>query len=1091
MARKTTNFRTRTRLMAAAVSACFTASVYALPSNPTVVNGSASFAQASNVLNVTNSNGAIINWNTFSIGANETTRFIQTSSSSSVLNRVLADPSVILGTLTSNGRVFLINPNGIYVGQGARIDVAGFVASTLNLSDANFLANKLTFDATPNAGSVINQGSITTPSGGTVYLVAPNVSNEGIITTPQGETLLAAGQSVTLLDTATPGVSVEIVGAEGNATNLGTVVAEAGRIGIAGVLVKNSGTLNASSVVNEGGRIFLKASKDAYVDGSGRIVATGSKGGTVEVLGNRVAVTDNASIDASGSNGGGTVLVGGDVHGANPDVQNSSVTYFGANAAIKADATDKGNGGKVIVWADDTTHALGSISARGGANGGNGGFIETSGARTLDFTGLRADTRAPHGDTGTLLFDPGSLDITDSIWGGTYQGLTSNLILQTDNSGSGDISFTGSGAANTFGYNFSVLAYGNGTSTGNISFNSFKLSVNGNLTMVAGWNGASASSPATLAGRGNITLTADSGPTVIESTGTIAIRTIAIKAGGDFTATAGSVTGNDVLVGSQTGNAYVDIKVGGNVMLSGGVDSGSGAGQVLIGSAYGGSPDPSGHVLIDAGRDITANGNDGGVVIGISNKGNYGWDYVHLYAGDSSSGGNINLSGTTLVNAGSNCCDSVRLEAYYGSIADTGKINIGNGSTVFGPYANVIADRNVTVGGNVESLDGTYIEAGKHSGPGGSIHVTGTGYISADNFGSGYGVNMLAHAGSDGATTGSIQLDVGSQINGSGNAYGVSTFLIADRDIVANGYIGGHYGVSLYAGGNISVGDGINPDSGRIYSGDGAINLSSGTSAAPARNSDGYSVIDSKPSATGGDITINSGGYLHAYDWIGLYGFGVASGGGNITVNSGSTLYAEGYNHVSYSAIDLIASRNVTANGSVTTHNYGIFIAAGANPSSYPGSSSSTIWGAPSGLGGDVVIGDGNYSAEVRPSNLWSSSSFTEVHAHAGTGGQASYGGNITLAGYAGSYGYTVSLYADRNIDIAGTVGSYTGTHIEAGVGASNGIGGPGGSIHLYDSGRVWGTDYNGYSYRGVQMLAHAGTGPEHQISRNRNTVAR
>lgn len=215
MTRKTTHLRTRTRLLTTAVAACFTASAYALPSNPTVVNGSASFAQAGNVLNVTNSNGAIINWNTFSIGAAETTRFIQSSASSSVLNRVLAsDPSVILGTLTSNGRVFLINPNGILVGQGARIDVAGFIASTLNITDANFLANKLSFDATPGAGSVVNQGSITTPSGGSVYLVAPNVSNEGIITTPQGETILAAGQTVTLLDTATPGVSVEITGAK-------------------------------------------------------------------------------------------------------------------------------------------------------------------------------------------------------------------------------------------------------------------------------------------------------------------------------------------------------------------------------------------------------------------------------------------------------------------------------------------------------------------------------------------------------------------------------------------------------------------------------------------------------------------------------------------------------------------------------------------------------------------------------------------------------------------------------------------------------------------------------------------------------------
>ena len=233
---------------------------------------------------------------------------------------------MLLGTLSSNGQVWLINPAGIMVGQGATIDVAGFVASTLNVANQDFLAGRLNFGATPNAGSIQNYGQITTPSGGSVYLVAPAVTNNGIINAPNGEVILAAGQTVQLLDTGTPGVSVAITGAQGNATNLGQIISEAGQIGIAGVLVNNSGTLNASSVVKQGGRIFLQASQDAYVDGAGRIVATGTKGGNIEVLGNRVAVTDNASLDASGQNGGGTVLVGGDEHGANPAVQNATMS---------------------------------------------------------------------------------------------------------------------------------------------------------------------------------------------------------------------------------------------------------------------------------------------------------------------------------------------------------------------------------------------------------------------------------------------------------------------------------------------------------------------------------------------------------------------------------------------------------------------------------------------------------------------------------------------------------------------------------------------------------------------------------------------
>ena len=405
-------FTTRKRLIVVAISACFSTPAWANPSGPQVVNGSASFSQQGNLLSVTNSNGAIINWNTFSIGASETTRFNQPSVASSVLNRVVtSDPSVLLGSLSSNGHVWLVNPAGILVGQGARIDVAGFVASTLNVRNEDFLAGRLNFQATPNAGAVENYGQISTPSGGSVYLVAPNVENHGTISAPDGEVMLVAGQRVELVDTGTPGVKVEVVGEEGNATNLGEIVAEAGRIGIAGVLVKNSGKLNAGSVVKVGGRVFLRASRDAYVDGDGRIVTTGTKGGNIEVLGKRVAVKDRAELDASGSTGGGEILVGGDYQGKNPDVQNADISYFGPEARLKADATENGDGGKVIVWADDTTRAYGKISAQGGPEGGNGGLVETSGHRRLDVEGINVDTTASKGAAGTWLLDPNDIEI--------------------------------------------------------------------------------------------------------------------------------------------------------------------------------------------------------------------------------------------------------------------------------------------------------------------------------------------------------------------------------------------------------------------------------------------------------------------------------------------------------------------------------------------------------------------------------------------------------------------------------------------------------------------------------------------------------
>lgn len=686
---------TSVRLGVAAVAACFIAGpVLPNPVNPTVVNGTATFSQAGNVLTVTNSNGAIINWDKFSINAGETTHFAQTAASSTVLNRVLNDPTAIYGTLSSNGRVWLVNPAGIMVGPGGRIDAAGFVASTLNIRNEDFLAGRKLFENTPGAGSVINQGEIRTPAGGSVYLIGSSVSNEGIITTPGGETILAAGATVSLIDSATPGVKVDITGAEGNATNLGEITAEAGRIGIAGVIARNSGTLNASSVVSEGGRIFLKASQDAYVDRNGRIVTTGTKGGSVEVLGNNVTVTDNAEIDASGAKGGGRILIGGDYQGKNPGMQNASISYFGPAASLKADATEVGAGGTVIVWADDTTRAYGSISARGGALGGAGGFVETSGKHVL-VDGIRlVDTRAPQGTTGTWLLDPEEMQVfagsgSDLLGGGATwydsSGLTQLLggsgtsIVYGDNIGTYLLttnvnlttSFGGSGLGNgniTFNsgiYDFSassnhlsLFAYGGGAYSGDIIFNNVQLTLGSGsvLNLVAGWNGSGINS--SVPGKGSISLnnssvtalavTANAGGS-ISTAGPSSVKAALIDAtaGGNIGLGSGSVLVGDSIGGTSLkagGNIFVGGAIksyGGDVVLgaNSGVTIGSGGGinarRDGIGGTQTADSSDGGRILIDADNDRNSSGAfvmSGGAFVGTSNK-------SHLLGPDGNFGG--------------------------------------------------------------------------------------------------------------------------------------------------------------------------------------------------------------------------------------------------------------------------------------------------------------------------------------------------------------------------------------------------------------------------------------------------------------------
>lgn len=407
-------------LLAAAV--LFTGGVGA----QTVVNGQASFQQLGSVRTVTNTPGTIIEWPGFSIAAGEATRFVQQSNASAVLNRITGqDPSVILGALQSNGRVFLINPNGILFGAGAQVNVNGLVASSLAMSNADFLSGKMNFSAGAVAGRVANQGSIRTPEGGQVLLIGPQVENSGLIHAPGGDVVLAAGRSVKLADSGNPALHVVVSAPQDQAINLGQIVAQSGRVGIYGSLVNQRGVVSADrAAVGAAGQIVFKASGDLLLEGGSLTSASGAgvgTGGTIHLLGERVALTGNARVDASGETGGGTVLAGGDYRGQNPDIVNAKQLYMAGDALISADAMGSGSGGKVIAWSDGTTRVYGSISARGGAQSGDGGFVETSG-HVLDMQG-EVDTRAPNGRVGTLLLDPTNIFIATNQASATGAGM--------------------------------------------------------------------------------------------------------------------------------------------------------------------------------------------------------------------------------------------------------------------------------------------------------------------------------------------------------------------------------------------------------------------------------------------------------------------------------------------------------------------------------------------------------------------------------------------------------------------------------------------------------------------------------------------
>jgi filamentous hemagglutinin family protein len=416
-------FRPAAAAIAVATAFALPVTLRAQPVGGQAVAGQASFVRnGANLLvttqNAAGSNHSAINWQSFSVPLGSVTQFNQPSATSTSINRVLgSDPSSIFGTLSSNGRLVLVNPAGIAVGKGAVVDTAGFTASTLPMSEADAIAGRLRFAG--NGGSLQVDGSIVARSGD-VVLIAPSVqAGTDAVVQSSGATVLAAGQKVEITGRGLEGIHLEVQAPGNQAVNLGTLKGDA--VGIFAGTLKHSGLVQAQAVTSEGGKVLLKAQGDNLVSGA-------VQGRSIDVLGERVGLLAGAAVDASGAQGGGQVRIGGDYQGKNPDVPNAKRTYVDAQATIKADAAEAGNGGRVIVWSDEATRMQGRISARGGAQGGDGGFVEVSGKQYLEFAG-RADTRAPQGKAGMLLLDPNDIEInatgptdTANAGGGEFSG---------------------------------------------------------------------------------------------------------------------------------------------------------------------------------------------------------------------------------------------------------------------------------------------------------------------------------------------------------------------------------------------------------------------------------------------------------------------------------------------------------------------------------------------------------------------------------------------------------------------------------------------------------------------------------------------
>ncbi len=431
-----------------------TAMAQSLPTGGSVASGSATISQPSSTqLDITQSSDtAIVNWDGFSVGSGSTVNIHQPRQQSAILNRVTGDTtSQIHGQLNANGQVFLVNPNGIFIGPNGHVNTGGFVASTLAISDDDFLNGRYRFEGNGNSASVENAGTISIVPGGYAALIGGKVSNSGVIRVPLGKVGLGAGEQVTLdvsgdgfLQVAVPSDSDDAT-MEALVTNSGRIEAEGGLVHLkaasardaARQVINMSGVIEAKSVGGVSGAVVLGGSGGAVrisgtIDTSARetIVETSLRprvraqdGGTITITGEAIALAGaTLSADGAGGGDGGTILVGGDYQGGGT-LQTAQTTNVDASSTLTADGGEEGNGGRIIVWSDYSTIFSGFNSARGGEQAGDGGFVEVSGKIELSYRGL-TDTRAPSGSHGTLLLDPSNIFINSSGALGTVDPAT-------------------------------------------------------------------------------------------------------------------------------------------------------------------------------------------------------------------------------------------------------------------------------------------------------------------------------------------------------------------------------------------------------------------------------------------------------------------------------------------------------------------------------------------------------------------------------------------------------------------------------------------------------------------------------------------
>jgi filamentous hemagglutinin family protein len=879
------------------LSMLITSTASSNPQDGTVTSGNATITQSPNSTVIQqNSPQAIIEWQSFNIGAKDSTHF-QQPKNGIALNRINAQQGMtqIYGQLSATGRIILINPAGIYFGVGSVIHVGGLIASTSNISNANFLAGKYIFDQpSPFHAGIVNEGIIKAADYGLVALIGSTVTNRGMIEAELGSIVLATGDKFTLDFYGDQLINFSVdarASSNGRILNTGSLIADGGKIlvtaeaaqGVLDNVIDMQGVAQARSVAQHDGQIILSATTGDIVV-SGKLTTSakkGAQGGNIQITANKIKVAPHAVIEANGDAGGGTIALN-----AHTAVLSGELSAMGNTNAV---------GGTIVVAANSIALLDNAVlNVAGGTAGGNISLMGKTDS-TSDAT-----PKATYIGTSYL-----SSMIADSMQSGTAGEI--NISADSVNI-AGSVSAQGLGAKSVGG---SVIVAANSFVTEGASLNVSGNAGGGNVTVAAESN---PTKPAyinidnrsvvladadTTGTAGNIKLSADSvtvsglisaqGISPASLGGTIAVAANSFTAAGATMTVSGGSGGGNITVAAESDvaakPAYINIDnrsvvladaittgTAGNIKLS--ADSVSVSGLI---SAQGISPATLGGTIDVAANSFTA----AGATMNVSSGSGGGSIAVNAISSNAQSYINIDANSVILANA------------FYSGTA--GNISLAADQVTISGKINAQGISPTTIGGNITVAANSFIAEGaamnvSAGSAGGTITVANAAYIGIDSLSL-----LVANAISDAGVAGKISLSgddvtVAGNLSAQGNGiksiggiidvYGQHIAVMPGAIITAN---------ADFVAGDLTIGGNPNSTSSNSASQYVMISLGSSVSAAVtgAAGLGGVIAIDAAHSYIGGSLDVSGLSYASA-------GGEITVAGNNVTVAPLAVINASG-----------------------------------------------------------------------------------------------------------------------------------------------------------------------------------------------------